>query len=97
MVLSPLQKQGHDALIREFRAYEQSAVWDGCLQCLADQRLARLSTARAMRRAGLRAAYVSGQILACREFLTVPHSCNHDRMEDFLSGLAVPRVEVTVH
>ena len=96
MTLSPLQQQGHDALVREFRAYEQSAIWDGCLQCLADQRLERLSSPRALRRAGLRAAYLSGQILACRQFLTVPHSCNHDSMEDFLSGLSVPRREMPV-
>ncbi|MBV9852613.1 MAG: hypothetical protein JO250_23380 [Armatimonadetes bacterium] len=91
MALTPLQQQGHDALVREFRAYEQSAAWDGCLQCLAEQRLARLASPQAMRRAGLRAAYLSGQILACRQFLAVPHSCDHDRMDDFLAGLSVPR------
>ncbi len=90
MTLTPLQQQGHDALTREFRAYERSSAWDGCVQCLARQRLGRLSAPAALRRAGLRAAYVSGQILACRDFLTAPHSCNHDRMEEFLSGLSVP-------
>ena len=90
MTFSPLQQQGHDALVREFRAYEQSSVWEGCLQCLAQQRLARLASPQVLRRAGLRSAYLSGQILACRSFLTVPHSCNHDSMEDFLAGQSVP-------
>lgn len=93
MTLSPLQQQGHDALVREFRAYEQSAVWHGCLQCLAVQRLERLASPKALRRAGLRAAYLSGQILACRRFLDVPHSCNHNQMEDFLAGQSVPRLQ----
>jgi hypothetical protein len=88
MVLSPLQRQGHDALIREFRSYEHSAVWQGCLQCLAEQRLERITSPRVLRQAGLRAAYVSGQILACRRFLTVPHSCDRDRMSAFLDGEA---------
>ena len=89
MTLSPLQQQGHDALVREFRSYEHSTVWSGCLQCLAEQRLARLTSASCLRRAGLRAAYVSGQILACRRFLDVPHSCDRDGMAAFLSGDAV--------
>ena len=96
MAFSPLQQQGHDALVREFRAYEHSALWDGCLQCLAAQRLDRLASPGAMRRAGLRAAYISGQILACRSFLTVPHSCNLDGMEEFLAGLSVMRPEPAV-
>jgi hypothetical protein len=86
MTLSPLQQQGHDSLIREYRAYESSEAWQGCLQCLAEQRLARLTTRTCLRRAGLRAPYVSGQILACRRFLEIPHSCDRDGMEMFLSG-----------
>jgi hypothetical protein len=91
MILTPLQQQGHDALVREFRSYEYSTIWQGCLQCLAEQRLDRLTSRTCLRRAGLRAAYVSGQILACRSFLTVPHSCNRDGMADFLSGIPTPR------
>ena len=95
MTLSPLQQQGHDALVREFRAYEQSSAWDGCVQCLAERRLARLTGPRAYRRAGLRAAYLSGQILACRRFLAVPHSCGRHQMPQFLAGLPVPRTRPT--
>lgn len=91
MTLTPLQQRGHDALIREYRAYETSEVWEGCLQCLAEQRLARLTSPTCLRRAGLRAPYISGQILALRRFLEVPHSCDRDGMDGFLSGLPITR------
>ncbi len=90
MSLSPLQLDGYNALVREFRAYQRSAAWGGCLQCLAESRLARLTEPRCWRRAGLRAPYVSGEILACRQFLDVPHTCDRDGMAAFLAGEAVP-------
>ena len=89
MSLSPLQLQGYNSLVREFRAYQHSAAWHGCLQCLAEARLAHLTSAQCRRRAGLRAAYVSGEVLACRQFLAVPHSCDRDGMADFLDGRPV--------
>ena len=67
-------------------AYQRSESWQGCLQCLAESRLTHLTDGRSWRRAGLRAAYVSGEILACRQFLDVPHSCDRDGMASFLAG-----------
>jgi hypothetical protein len=89
MSLSPLQMQGYNALVRELRAYERSSEWHGCLQCLAETRLARLTSEQCRRRAGLRTAYVAGEVLACRQFLAVPHSCDRDGMSDFLAGHSI--------
>ena len=77
--MSPKQIDGYNEQINVIRAK------NGCNQCHAHRTLTLLSS--------YHTAQASGQRIACRELLNVPHSCNADGMVDFLAGkvIAAPK------
>ena len=73
--MSPQQIDGYNEQITMIREK------GGCDQCHAHRTLLLLKP--------YHTAYASGQRRACRELLSVPHSCNADGMVDFLDGKIV--------
>lgn len=74
--MEPLRQDGYNAMIRQIRATS------GCQQCQAHRQLRLLRDGNDL--------YASGQRIACRNLLEVPHSCNIDYMNDFVLGEVVP-------